>query len=187
MQYALHCNCKSEGGSDRQPGCKWGGCKDKESRWLQEGWGRAKSKGGRGRYLSCRASKSQSNPLGSSAKKEQCGSLWLSFLPLQQQLLLMMLLLWRQPCNLLQRRGVGGFYTFQQISTRSWTDKPKPLKSRYGGGHGGYGGGGKGTGTACVVKGSYCNCHYCKVITHLCLPQQTLTIQSNLSLLCLLS
>ena len=63
----------------------------------------------------------------------------------------------------------------------------KQLKSRYGGGHGGYGGGGKGTGTACVVKGSYCNCHYCKVITHLCLPQQTLTIQSNLSLLCLLS
>jgi len=46
----------------------------------------------------------------------------------------------------------------------------------YGGGHGGgygsshgggYGGGyghskGTGTGTACIVKGSYCNCHYCK-------------------------
>ena len=37
---------------------------------------------------------------------------------------------------------------------------------RYGGGHGGYGGAdGKGSGTTCVVKGSYCNCHYCKVIT----------------------
>merc|ERR1712210_21695 len=36
-------------------------------------------------------------------------------------------------------------------------------RSGYGGGHGGYGGGGgKGSGTACVVKGSYCNCHYCK-------------------------
>ena len=23
-------------------------------------------------------------------------------------------------------------------------------------------GGGKGTGTACLVKGSYCQCHYCK-------------------------
>ena len=37
----------------------------------------------------------------------------------------------------------------------------------YGGGYGhddGYGkGGGKGTGTACIVKGSYCQCHYCKV------------------------
>ena len=41
-----------------------------------------------------------------------------------------------------------------------------------GGGHGdggygdhgdGYGkGGGKGGGTSCVVKGSYCQCHYCK-------------------------
>ena len=32
------------------------------------------------------------------------------------------------------------------------------------GGHGdGYGkGGGKGGGTSCVVKGSYCRCHYCK-------------------------
>ena len=70
----------------------------------------------------------------------------------------------------------------------AWTmDISTPLKSRYGGGHGGYGGGGKGTGTACVVKGSYCNCHYCKVVTHLCLPQHTLTFQSNLSLLCLFS
>lgn len=41
----------------------------------------------------------------------------------------------------------------------------------HGGGYGhedGYGdsygkGGGKGTGTSCIVKGSYCQCHYCKV------------------------
>ena len=32
------------------------------------------------------------------------------------------------------------------------------------GGHGGHGGhgGSVGKGTACIVKGSYCNCHYCK-------------------------
>ena len=35
------------------------------------------------------------------------------------------------------------------------------------GGYGGHGdgyrkGGGKGGGTSCVVKGSYCQCHYCK-------------------------
>ena len=30
------------------------------------------------------------------------------------------------------------------------------------GGHGGYGGGHGGSGTACIVKGSYCQCHYCK-------------------------
>ena len=31
------------------------------------------------------------------------------------------------------------------------------------GGHGGHGHGGhKAQGTACIVKGSYCNCHYCK-------------------------
>ena len=27
---------------------------------------------------------------------------------------------------------------------------------------GGYGHGHKASGTACIVKGSYCNCHYCK-------------------------
>merc|ERR1712106_954207 len=33
----------------------------------------------------------------------------------------------------------------------------------HGGGHGGYGhGGSSGIGTACIVKGSYCQCHYCK-------------------------
>merc|ERR1712062_403794 len=34
----------------------------------------------------------------------------------------------------------------------------------YGGGkgHGGGYGGGHGSGTACIVKGSYCQCHYCK-------------------------
>ena len=33
----------------------------------------------------------------------------------------------------------------------------------YGSGHDSYGkGGGKGGGTSCVVKGSYCQCHYCK-------------------------
>ena len=33
----------------------------------------------------------------------------------------------------------------------------------YGGHDDGYGkGGGKGGGTSCVVKGSYCQCHYCK-------------------------
>ena len=35
------------------------------------------------------------------------------------------------------------------------------------GGHGGHGdgygkGGGSGGGTSCIVKGSYCQCHYCK-------------------------
>ena len=29
-------------------------------------------------------------------------------------------------------------------------------------GHGGGYGGGHGSGTACIVKGSYCQCHYCK-------------------------
>ena len=37
----------------------------------------------------------------------------------------------------------------------------------YGDGYGGHGdgygkGGGKGGGTSCIVKGSYCMCHYCK-------------------------
>ena len=33
------------------------------------------------------------------------------------------------------------------------------IKGGHGGGYGGQGGGG---GTACIVKGSYCQCHYCK-------------------------
>ena len=39
-------------------------------------------------------------------------------------------------------------------------DHGKGKGDDYGHGHGG--GGGYGGGTACIVKGSYCQCHYCK-------------------------
>ena len=32
----------------------------------------------------------------------------------------------------------------------------------HGDGYGKGGGGGRGGGTSCIVKGSYCQCHYCK-------------------------
>ena len=49
-------------------------------------------------------------------------------------------------------------FTFMELTSATFSKG-----GGHGGGHGGgYGGGSLGSGTACIVKGSYCQCHYCK-------------------------
>merc|ERR1712223_1516968 len=72
--------------------------------------------------------------------------------------------------------GYPGYDYDSDVASLTQTDVMAEERTNfgYGGGHGGgygssHGGGysgghgkGTGTGTACIVKGSYCNCHYCK-------------------------